>query len=150
MRPTHEGWYHVTTRSIAEEHIFRDDRDYLAGIQILAELVREGFFAVRGFCLMPTHYHLFAWFEDSMLTAGIRRLNRRYAGGFNRRHQRRGHVFDVPFTSVHVDKHEHFEWLDEYIATNPPRRPWPWSSYDGEFSFVTRESISLREIDSSV
>ena len=81
--------------------------------------MREGFFAVRGFCLMPTHYHLFAWFEDSKLTAGRQRLNRRYAGGFNRRHQRRGHVFDVPFTSVHVEKHEHFEWLDEYIASNP-------------------------------
>ena len=29
MRPTHAGYYHVTSRSIAEERIFRDHRDYL-------------------------------------------------------------------------------------------------------------------------
>jgi hypothetical protein len=25
---------------------------------------------------------------------------------------------------------------DTYIAQNPSRRPWPWSSYDVPFSFV--------------
>jgi hypothetical protein len=55
MRPTHAGYYHVTARSIAEEHIFRDDLDYHAGVQILAELVSAKFFVCRGFCLMPTH-----------------------------------------------------------------------------------------------
>ena len=139
MRPTHTGYYHVTARSIAEERIFRDDRDYVAGVQILAELAGERFFVCRGFFLMPTHYHLFAWFEDDMLATAIHRLNRRYAGGFNRRHHRRGHVFDSPYTSVFIENESHFEWLDEYISTNPGRRPWPWSSYDAEFSFVTRE-----------
>jgi putative transposase len=140
MRPTHAGYYHVTSRSIAEEHIFRDNRDYHAGIQILAELASANFFACLGFCLMPTHYHLFAWFDEEMLTGTIHLLNRRYAGGFNRRHSRRGHVFDSPFTAIPVEDDVHFRWLDEYIANNPPERPWPWSSYDAHFSFVeTRE-----------
>jgi len=26
MRPTHAGLFHVTARSIAEEHVFQDDR----------------------------------------------------------------------------------------------------------------------------
>lgn len=140
MRPTHAGYYHVTTRSIAEECIFREDRDYVAGIQIVAELTAERFFVCRGFCFMPTHYHLLAWFEADMLAPAIHRLNRRYAGGFNRRHRRRGHVFDSPYTSVPVENETHFEWLDKYIANNPARRPWAWSSYDATFSFVeTRE-----------
>jgi putative transposase len=136
MRPTHAGLFHVTSRSIAEEHIFRDERDYIAGIQILAELCTEGFVICHGFCFMPTHYHLLGSFQEDMLKVAIHRLNRRYAGGFNRRHGRRGHVFDSPYASVYVDTERHADYLPEYIAENPPYRPWPWSSYDGEFSFV--------------
>ena len=136
MRPNHAGLFHVTARSIAEEHIFRDDRDYLAGIQLLAELSSEGFLVCHGLCLMPTHYHLLATFEEGMLKRSIHRLNRRYAVGFNRRHKRRGHVFDSPYVSVEVVDNAHWQWIDTYIAENPPRRPWPWSSYDSQFSFV--------------
>jgi putative transposase len=136
MRPTHAGFFHVTARSIAEEHIFRDERDYHAGVQIIAELVAAKFFECCGFCLMPTHYHVLGWFREGMLSNAIHRLNRRYASGFNRRHRRRGHVFDSPFTSVEVVTEQHGFHLPDYIAENPPRRPWPWSSYDAFFSFV--------------
>ena len=136
MRPTHAGTFHVTTRSIAEEHIFRDDRDYYAGVQILAELTAERYMVCHEFCLMPTHYHVLASFEEKMLTAATRRLNRRYASGFNRRHRRRGHVFDSPFTAVEVLTDRHAYRLLDYMAENPPFRPWPWSSFDADFSFV--------------
>ena len=136
MRPTHPGVFHVTARSNAEEHIFRDDRDYVAGIQILAELTNERYFRCHGFCLMPTHYHLLASFEENCIAPAVQRLNRRYAGGFNRRHRRRGHVFDSPYPSVPVVSEPHADWTETYIADNPPLRPWPWSSYDTEFSFV--------------
>ncbi len=42
MRPNHAGVFHVTARSIAEEHIFRDDRDFLAGVQIVGGLSSDG------------------------------------------------------------------------------------------------------------
>ena len=85
---------------------------------------------------MPTHYHLLASFEEGMLKRAIHRLNRRHAVGFNRRHKRRGHVFDSPYASVEIVDEGHAEWIDTYIAENPPRRPWPWSSYDVPFSFI--------------
>src|SRR2546421_177553 len=118
MRPKHAGTFHVTSRSIAEEHIFQDDRDYHAGVQIIAELATERFFRCHGFCLMPTHYHLLASFEEEMLTASIRRLNRRYAYGFNRRHRRRGHVFDSPYVSVEITRETHAYRVPDYIAEN--------------------------------
>jgi len=136
VRPTHEGVYHVTARSNAEERIFRDDRDYLAGVQTIAELAREGLLRCHGFCLMPTHYHLLATFPENGLARAVHRLNRRYAGAFNRRHARRGHVFDSPYRSIPVEHPVHGDWLPVYIAENPPSRPWPWSSYDSPFSFV--------------
>jgi len=138
MRPQHAGLFHVASRSIAEEHIFRDDRDYHAGVQIIGELATAKFFRCHDFCLMPTHYHLVGTFEEGMLEVAIHRLNRRYAVGFNRRHGRRGHVFDSPYTSVEVVNEGHAFRLPEYLAENPPYRPWPWSSRDAEFSFVER------------
>jgi hypothetical protein len=136
MRPAHAGFFHVTARSIAEEHIFRDDHDYLAGVHLVAGLVTENFLVCHGLCFMPTHYHVFGWFEENMLTPTIHRLNRRYASGFNRRHGRRGHVFDSPTTTVEITTEAHAFRLPDYIAENPPFRPWPWSSYDTTFSFV--------------
>src|SRR5690349_4142631 len=136
MRPTHAGYFHVAARSNAEEVIFRDDRDHHAGIQILAELATAKRLRCFGFCFMPTHYHLFAWFDEDMLSPTIHRLNRRYAAGFNRRHGRRGKVFDHPFAVREVRTEAHFERVQNYIAENPPRRPWAWSSYDRAFTFV--------------
>jgi putative transposase len=136
MRPSHAGTFHVTARSIAEEHIFRDDRDYRACVKIISELVGDGFLVCHGFCLMPTHYHLLASFDDEMLTAAVRRLNRRYAGGFNWRHGRRGHVFDSPYASIEVTSEAHAYRLPDYIAENPSYRPWRWSSYDASFPFI--------------
>jgi REP element-mobilizing transposase RayT len=138
MRPKHAGLFHVTARSIAEEHIFRDERDYLDVIQVLAELVRERFLVCHDFCFMPTHYHLFGSFEENMLSPTIHRLNRRYARSFNRRHGRRGHVFDSPYRSVEVVNEGHAFHLPDYLAESPPRRPWPWSSFDAQFEFVQR------------
>jgi REP element-mobilizing transposase RayT len=136
MRPTHEGTFHVTARSINHEHIFRDDGDYIAGITIVASLVAEGFLDCHGFCFMPTHYHLIGSFQDGMLTPAIRRLHRRYSSDFNRKHGRHGHVFNSPFRSIEITRESYADYLPIYITENPPWHPWPWSSYDTEFSFV--------------
>jgi len=136
MRPTHEGTFHVTARSINGEHIFRDDGDYIAGITILCALVTQGFLTCHGFCFMPTHYHLLATFEEDKLTPAIRRLHRRYSGDLHLRYKRHGHVFNSPFRANEITRENYADYVELYIAENPPSRPWPWSSYDTEFSFV--------------
>ncbi len=130
------GLYHVMSRSINEERIFRNDPDYVAGIHILADLAGKELLSCHEFCFMPTHYHLLATFEDEAMSTAMHRLNRRYATGFNRRHGRRGRVFDGPYTSVPVTEESHLLWLARYIAQNPATRPWPYSSHDLPFSFV--------------
>jgi hypothetical protein len=142
-RPDHEGLFHVTARSIAEERIFRCEADYLCGIDVLARLVRENEVACHAFCLMPTHYHVVASFPAHALAPAVQRLNRRYAVVFNARHRRRGHVFDSPYAAIPVETDEHFQILAAYLAHNPrDRATWRWSSYLGAigarrpFSFV--------------
>ena len=95
-------------------------------------LVRNDLAELHELCVMPTHYHLLGTFRERGLSDAIHRLNRRYASGFNRRHGRRGKVFDSPFGAVEVQDDVHDRWLDIYLAENPPRRPWPWSSADAE------------------
>jgi len=138
--------HHVAARSIAGEHIFKDIGDYTTAIGILAGLVADGFLACHAFCFMPTHYHLYATFDDVSTT--IHKLNRRYAVAFNRRYRRRGHVFDSPFARKPVEHEWQARRLAAYIALNPPNpEQWPFASYPGligarpAFSFVDPSPI---------
>jgi hypothetical protein len=78
--------------------------------------VTDKFLVCHDFCLMPTHYHLIGSFEENMLKRAIHRLNRRYASGFNRRHRRRGHVFDSPYTSVEIVTEAHAFRLPDWLT----------------------------------
>jgi REP element-mobilizing transposase RayT len=138
--------HHVTCRSIAEEHIFKDGGDYATGIALLAELVSRDALRCHAFCFMPTHYHVFGTFSD--LSDAIHELNRRYAVAFNRRYRRRGHVFDSPFFRKPVESEGYLRDLVRYVALNPPDpEHWPYASYPGligtgePFSFVDPEPI---------
>jgi hypothetical protein len=132
--------HHVTTRSIAEEHIFKDSGDYATGIGLLAELVHEGLLVCHQFCFMPTHYHVYGTFID--VSTAIHKLNRRYAILFNKRYGRRGHVFDSPFSRVEVESEAHSIRLPRYIALNPENyETWPYASYPGLIG--TREPFSF-------
>lgn len=142
-RPVHAGLFHITARSIASESIFETTADYRDGVMQLAQLVREERIRCHAFCLMPTHYRLVASVADGALAGAVQRLHRRYADGFNRRHNRRGHVFDSPYRAVEVTGERHLLVLPAYLAHNPGSRlDWPWSSYAGTvgkrgaFSFV--------------
>jgi putative transposase len=135
-RPAHAGLFHVTARSIAEEHIFRDARDFDTGVRLLAQLTRSGVLVCHEFCFMSTHYHVLGTFGEGALPTFGHRLNRRYAAYLNERYDRRGHVFDSPFVTVEVVEEAHGLGVHQYIADNPPKRPWPWSSFDQAFPFV--------------
>jgi putative transposase len=142
-RPRHAGLFHVTSRSIAGEHVFASTADYVDGVHQIARLVADSKLRCHGFCLMPTHYHLVASFDEDGLAAAIHLLNRRYATAFNKRHDRRGHVFDSPYRAVEVRDQRHLLVLAAYLAHNPSSRlEWPWGSYPGligalrPFSFV--------------
>jgi hypothetical protein len=95
---------------------------------------------------MPTHYHLWATFRD--VSTAIHKLNRRYAVAFNKRHRRRGHVFDSPFSRKPIEHEWQARNVARYIALNPPdHERWPYASYPGligtrrAFSFVDPSPI---------
>jgi hypothetical protein len=73
------------------------------------------------------------------------RLNMAYAQGFNRRHERAGHLFQGRYKAILVERDSHLLELCRYLVLNPVRAglvdspmAWPWSSYRATAS--TREA----------
>jgi hypothetical protein len=85
---------------------------------------------------MDNHYHLLIETPEPNLSEGMRQLNGRYTQGFNRMHDRVGHVFQGRYRAIVLEKESHLLEVCRYVALNPVRakaveRPeeWNWSSY---------------------
>jgi putative transposase len=128
--------YHVTSRGIRRQAIFRDEDDRSFFLKLLELVARRFDWSCLAYCLMTTHYHLVIETKDGNLAAGMQRLNGDFAQNFNRRHEETGHLFERRYHSVLVEDELHLLELYRYMALNPVRagictRPeaWRWSSY---------------------
>jgi putative transposase len=128
--------YHVTSRGVRKQAIFRDDGDRSTFLNLLWTVAVRHEWTCLGFCLMTTHYHLLVRTPNADLAAGMQRLNSNFAQEFNRKHGETGHVFERRYHSVPIERDGHLVELYRYIAMNPVRaglcnRPedWKWSSY---------------------
>lgn len=116
--------------------IFLDDLDRRTFIYFLSDTVEEYNITCWNYCLMRNHYH--ATFNPTQpnLSRAVQQLNGRYAGWWNERHDRVGHVFQGRFKAQIVQTDGYLVTLCRYVTMNPVRagateRPedWPWSSY---------------------
>jgi putative transposase len=128
--------HHVMSRGNDGITIFHDDGDHELFLGLLAEEIVRSRWVLHDYCLMGNHYHLKIETPECTLSTGMHRLLGRYAQRFNRRHQRRGHLFEARFKNVLVEEDAYGLELSRYIALNPVRahlvkRPeeWKWSSY---------------------
>jgi len=85
--------HHVMARGIERRPIFIDDRDRDEFVRRLSDLALEGKLIVYAWSLMPNHFHLLVRTGKISLSRSMRSLLTGYAGYFNRRHRRHGHVF---------------------------------------------------------
>ena len=137
LRLEYEGaLYHVTARGNAKQRIFLDDIDRKRFLQLLGDEIDQQRWRCYAYCLMNNHYHLLLETPEGHLSPGMRRLNGTYTQGFNRRHERVGHVLQGRFKSILVDKNNYLMELCRYIVLNPVRakmvtkpQDWPWSSF---------------------
>jgi REP-associated tyrosine transposase len=135
--------YHLTSRGVARQAIFRDDKDRRQFLKLLEDVVARHEWVCHAYVLMTTHYHLVVRTPSADLARGMQRLNACYAQHFNRRHGETGHRFERRYHSVLVESDAHALELFRYLALNPVRasacrdaKAWPWSSYS---SIVRRE-----------
>jgi putative transposase len=128
------GAFHVTARAGGGLALFEDDIDRSSFIALLGQTAARLRWICHAYCLMTTHYHLLVETNQHSLSTGMHRLNGVYAQGFNRRHARKGHLFEQRFSAYVVDTDEHLEAACSYILDNPVRaglcdraEEWPWS-----------------------
>jgi len=139
LRIEYEGAvYHITSRGNERKEIYRDARDRSLFLDLLHQVNQRTGWLCHAYCLMDNHYHLLIETPEPNLSQGMRQLNGRYTQGFNRMHDRVGHVFQGRYRAIVLEKESHLLEVCRYVALNPVRakaveRPeeWNWSSYGG-------------------
>jgi REP element-mobilizing transposase RayT len=128
--------YHITSRGNAKQDIFLTRTDRIAFLQLFGEIVDRFKWICHSYCLMGNHYHLLLETPRANLSRGMRQLNSVYTQGFNRRHERVGHVLQGRYKSILVERDSHLLELTRYVVLNPVRsgfvrspEEWAWSSY---------------------
>lgn len=134
--------HHVMSHGNDDIDIYRDDADRLLFLQLLAEEIKRSKWILHDYALMGNHYHLAIETPEGTLSTGMQRFLGRYAQRFNKRHRRRGHLFEGRFKNVMVEKESYFLELTRYLALNPVKagfvagpEEWPWSSYRARVGF---------------
>jgi REP-associated tyrosine transposase len=126
---------HVTQRAAGKEPLFLEDKDYLYMLANMKEITKKRSLEIYSFCLMPNHVHILISPREDKLDDAMRDLFSRYAMMFNRKYQRRGHLFAGPYRqSVCLDD-SYLLAASLYIHVNPARagivtdpRRYRWSS----------------------
>ena len=96
----HEGRrFHITARGVAGSMIFTDDFDRRRFVLYLEDVSEYRGWRVISWCLMGTHYHLVVEATQEQMSLAVHRLHCLYAMYFNRRHERRGHLFENRFSA---------------------------------------------------
>ena len=88
---------HVTQRAAGKEPLFIEDSDYAYMLVLLKEISRRHAVRIYAFCLMPNHLHVLLRPEEENLYDAMRDLFSRYAMWFNKKYERKGHLFGGPY-----------------------------------------------------
>jgi REP element-mobilizing transposase RayT len=130
------AYYHVINRGNAGENIFIDEHDRDKFLEYLAKCVERFTTRIHTYCLMSNHYHVLIETPQANLSRAIQWLNVSHSVYFNKKHRRRGHLFQGRFKAILVDANEYLTLLSRYIHLNPVRakivtnpKEYPWSSY---------------------
>jgi REP element-mobilizing transposase RayT len=135
-------------RGLERRAIFRDDVDRADFVTRLAALAEGGALTVYAWALLPNHAHLLIRTGTRPLPRGMRSLLTGYAGAFNRRHKRVGHLFQNRYKSIVVEEEPYLLELVRYLHLNPIRANvvpdlrrlarYPWTGHSALLGTVSR------------
>jgi putative transposase len=156
--------YHVYNRGIDKRIIFIDERDYAVFLSFLKyallsdeqvnaknevdqELISKaqrfnirrlglaGKVELVAFCLMPNHFHLLLYQEDSVAISKLMSsVGTGYSMYFNKRYKRSGRLFQGVYKAVRIKEDPYYQHISRYIHLNPvdlrvDYKSYPYSSY---------------------
>jgi len=110
---------HVTQRATGREPLFLEEGDYLYMLYLLKRNVREFGFDIFAYALMPNHIHLLIRLSKDNLSEGMGYLFKNYASYFNKKYERKGHVFGGAFRQALCFNDSYLIIASLYIHLNP-------------------------------
>ncbi len=113
--------HHVMGRGLDRQVLFRDDHDRDDFVRRLAGLAEAQAITLFAWALLPNHFHLLLRTGTRPLARSMRSLLTGYAGAFNRRHRRTGHLFQNRYKSIVVEADPYLLELVRYLHLNPLR-----------------------------
>jgi REP element-mobilizing transposase RayT len=140
--------FHVNAKAVDGCKAFRDDYDRETFLMLLARELERSRWTVLAYSLMGTHYHLLLRIDECGLSSGFQHLNGCHARMYNRRHRRRGALWQRRFYHSLVETDFHLLEAVRYIALNAVRagiceRPedYAWCSYGAAIGTHPSDSI---------
>jgi len=140
--------HHVMVRGLERRAIFKDDADREDFVARLAALAEARAWTVYAWALLPNHAHLLVRTGTRPLPRSMRSLLTGYAGTFNHRHKRIGHLFQNRYKSIVVDQELYLLELVRYLHLNPLRAQavadlraldrYPWTGHSALLGTVPR------------
>ena len=126
--------YHTTQRGHDRQLIFHDDADRIEYLTLIAKYSARHGVRIETYCLMPNHIHLVVVPErtDSLALA-IGQAHNCYSRNFNKKYERRGHLWESRFHSVLLDAEHRINAL-LYVERNPVRAGLVENAWDYTWS----------------
>lgn len=118
-RLSESGIYHVMLRGLNRDALFLEDEDHEKFLRCLTLAKDASGCRVLAYCLMTNHVHLILRTTEEPIGSVVKRLGVRYAGWFNRKYGRVGHLFQDRFISLPVEDDAYFVTLLRYVWQNP-------------------------------
>ena len=141
--------YHIILRGNDKSDIFYDTQDRYVFLNIIKETKEKFNCEVYSYCLMSNHIHMIIKVKSNFLSKAIQSLGIKYSAYFNKKFNRRGHLFENRFFSKKVENLNYFLTVCKYVHRNPEKaniertEVYRWSSYK---EYIGTEKI----IDSKV
>ena len=126
--------HHVVARGVDGLCIFLSGSDKRRYLKRFVRIADEVGVTVHAYCLMNNHVHwLVTPQKEASLAKLFQRLHTSWAGFYNRRERRTGHLFQNRYHSTPVDENHYWTAL-RYIEVNPRRAGLIESLQDWEHS----------------
>ncbi len=139
--------HHVIGRGIERRKIFYRDRDRLALLQRLGDLVLSTGASLYAWSLMPNHLHALLRTGRLPLSRLVQRWLGPYATTFNLVHRRAGHLFQNRFKNTLVEEEPYLLELVRYIHLNPVKSRLPVTIDDLDHYPWTGHAVLLGNVD---
>jgi len=115
---------HITQCTAGNELLFLEDSDYVFILELLKEITKKYSLNMYAFCLMSNHVHLLLSPTEKNLYDAMRDLFSRYAMRFNRKYERKGHLFGGPYRQAVCFDNSYFLTVSLYIHLLPVKSGW--------------------------